>query len=139
MSSLFNITASTERFRLERRLGEGAFGVVYLAYDLKRESRVALKALRQVDHLYRFKQEFRSLADLQHVNLVKLHELLTVDDRWFFTMELVEGVNFMKYVAGHSDAPASDDDPTQTIVASGLPESESVRHGIPAGLDVTRL
>ena len=139
MSPPEEIFKSTERFRLERRLGAGAFGVVYLAYDLKRESRVALKALRQVDHLYRFKQEFRSLADLQHVNLVKLHELLSVDDRWFFTMELVEGVNFMKYVAGHSDAPASDDDPTQTIVASGLPESESVRHGIPAGLDVTRL
>jgi hypothetical protein len=61
---------------------------------------VALKALRQLDatRLSRFKHEFRSLVDLVHPNLVQLYELFGEDQVWFFTMELVKGVNFLSYI-----------------------------------------
>jgi hypothetical protein len=90
----------TERFAVQRRLGAGAFGVVYEVFDRERGSIVALKALRggNVEGLYRLKQEFRALADISHPNLVTLHELLAHGDQWFFTMELVDGVNFLEYV-----------------------------------------
>ena len=92
----------TDRFSIESRLGAGGFGVVYRAYDRERCDVVAVKALRgaESDALYRFKHEFRALADISHPNLVSLYELLSEKDQWFFTMELIEGVNFLDHVRG---------------------------------------
>ena len=90
------------RFLFRRRIGEGAFGVVWEAYDTERGARVALKALTRTEpsSLFLFKREFRALADIAHPNLVTLYELLSYGERWFFTMEFIEGVDFIEHVRG---------------------------------------
>src|SRR5277367_1666300 len=95
----------TARFTIKRRLGSGGMGVVYLARDREREVDVALKTLARVDarSITGLKNEFRALADVTHPNLVVLHELFCEDDRWFFTMEVVDGKTFLDHVY----APAS--------------------------------
>ncbi len=92
--------AGTERFEIVRRLGAGGMGVVYEAFDADRGARVAIKTLLRADGeaLLRFKREFRSLRDLHHPNLVTLFELIENSGEWFFTMEMVNGVNFLSYV-----------------------------------------
>ncbi|MFI5459430.1 MAG: protein kinase [Isosphaerales bacterium] len=96
-------------YRLLRELGRGGMGVVYEAVHMVRGNRVALKLLPQVDgsRLYRFKREFRSAADISHPNLIGLHSLESDGAQWFFTMELVEGVDFLDFVRpnGQLDEP----------------------------------
>ncbi len=94
--------SGTPRFQLLRRLGVGGMGVVYEAFDDERKIRVALKTLRSLEPglLLRFKQEFRALQGLEHPNLATLFELVNEGGHWFFTMELVDGVDLVSWVRG---------------------------------------
>ncbi|MCA9665909.1 MAG: AAA family ATPase [Myxococcales bacterium] len=105
-----------DRYEVRRKLGAGGFGEVYEAYDRKRDERVAVKVLSssdgaalEPDLLYRFKQEFRALADVSHRNLVALHELYADGALWFFSMELVDGRDFLSHVAGADPAQRFDE------------------------------
>jgi serine/threonine protein kinase len=90
----------TERYEVRRRIGTGGMGVVYEALDRERGMLVAIKTLLRFSPsaLYRFKQEFRTLSDVTHPNLVQLYELVATDtDHVFFAMELVSGVDFLSH------------------------------------------
>ena len=66
---------------LERRLGIGGMGEVFAARHVGSNELLALKTLSSTSatRLYRFKREFRVLADVAHRNLVRLHELVVPD------------------------------------------------------------
>ena len=98
--TILSPTGLPTRFEVTRRLGQGAFGTVYEAYDREQERAVAIKILRHAhpDSLFRFKQEFRVLTNLRHPNLVQLYQLFETGQLWFFTMELVRGLSFLHYV-----------------------------------------
>jgi eukaryotic-like serine/threonine-protein kinase len=130
------------RFTVLRRLGGGGMGIVYEAIDHRRNMRVALKSMRYADAgaIYQFKNEFRALADVTHPNLVVLHELLSHGEQVFFTMELVEGLDFLAYVRAGTES--RDDAPTRPATPVGeeetLPTSAGARPAAP-GCDYDRL
>jgi eukaryotic-like serine/threonine-protein kinase len=89
-----------DRFEIFGVLGAGGMGVVLRAHDRERNVAVAVKTLKELtpDGLARFKNEFRALQDIQHENLVQLGELIEQRGHWFFTMELLDGVDFVRWV-----------------------------------------
>jgi tetratricopeptide (TPR) repeat protein len=102
-------------------------GVVYEAIDHERGQRVALKTLLNFtpDALYRFKNEFRTLADVRHHNLVRLYEFVMPDDDLvFFTMELVRGIDFRTYVSRSESREA------QGRRVSSAPPTRPSPHGL---------
>lgn len=90
-------------FELIRRIGEGAFGEVFLARQLEPVRRdVAIKLLRPgLDSRYvlnRFEAERQALAVLDHPNIARLLDAgATHDGRPYFAMELVRGTRITEY------------------------------------------
>jgi serine/threonine protein kinase len=92
--------ARSTRFRLLGRMGEGGMGTVYRVHDRELRRDVALKVMRQSgpSALLSLKREFRSRAGLSHPHLVQFHDLLVGDDYCCFSMELVDGRDFLGWV-----------------------------------------
>ncbi|MGZ3430022.1 MAG: protein kinase domain-containing protein, partial [Polyangia bacterium] len=95
-----SVFEGTPRFEIVRRVGVGGMGAVFEVIDRERGRNVALKMLTVAnpDALLRFKREFRSLQSVHHPNLVSLGELFVQGDTWFFTMELVRGIDLLAHI-----------------------------------------
>jgi len=88
--------AVTGRYSLDRELGRGGMGIVYLARDVALDRPVAIKRLPP--HLAadsalraRFLQEARTAGQLSHPNIVPIHAVEEHGDVVFFVMSYVEG------------------------------------------------
>jgi eukaryotic-like serine/threonine-protein kinase len=113
--------SGTSRFRPIRLLGTGGMGSVHLVHDEQLGTEVALKTLKLSSgmDLYRFKREFRALADVKHPNLVTLYELISEGPLWFFTMEYVAGAPFDRFVLAPQAAPNAQFDDALATVRNG--------------------
>ncbi len=91
------------RFVVIERLGAGASGVVYAAYDPQLDRKVALKLLRNDVELgdeahARLQREAQALAKLAHPHVVAVHDVGDVDGRVFIAMELLPGGTLRQFV-----------------------------------------
>ncbi len=131
------------RFRVIEPIGMGAFGKVFLVMDTASGERLALKRLERLDpgSVYRFKQEFRALADVKHSSLVRLHELHSLDDSWCFTMDYIDGVRFDTWIRGldhdrrasSADTTRSDDEEPESLEAPRSSERAALGGGFTEG------
>ena len=83
-------------YRVVEKIGAGGMGEVYRATDSRLGRDVALKVLPAAvaadpERLARFEHEARTVASLNHPNIVVIHAIEDEGDKRFLTMELVEG------------------------------------------------
>jgi serine/threonine-protein kinase len=92
-----------DRYELEEVVGHGGMSTVYKARDSLLERNVALKVLHQQynedeDFVERFKREARSVAQLQHPNIVTVIDRGEEDGRQYIVFEFIDGENLKELV-----------------------------------------
>ena len=99
-----------DRYAIERELGRGGMGTVYLARDLRLDRLVALKVLpaefaSQVALRERFLRETRTAASFSHPNIVPVYAVEESDALLAYAMGLVEGETLAERVARMGPLP----------------------------------
>ncbi len=82
------------RYRIEREIGRGGFGHVYLAYDPVMDRKVAVKVLTQLDDpslIARFRTEAIAAGNLHHRNIVTIYDFGEDGPRHYLVMEYLDG------------------------------------------------
>jgi serine/threonine-protein kinase len=104
--------AVSDRYAIERQLGQGGMATVYLAQDLRHQRRVALKVLRPelaaVIGAERFLNEIRVTASLQHPHILPLHDSGEADHFLYYVMPYVEGESLRDRLRRERQLPIED-------------------------------
>ncbi|HTS88920.1 MAG TPA: protein kinase [Gemmatimonadales bacterium] len=124
-SELDRLTAAlTDRYRLERELGQGGMATVYLAEDVRHQRRVAVKVLRAdlsaVVGLDRFLNEIRLTANLQHPHILPLYDSGSADGLLFYVMPYVQGESLRERLRREKQLPIDEAVRIAREVASAL-------------------
>ncbi|GAA4622697.1 hypothetical protein GCM10023196_015940 [Actinoallomurus vinaceus] len=111
-----------ERYRLEERIGRGAFGEVWRGLDQRLHRLVAIKVLLSLhsdDRLIRrFRREALIAAGLQHPGIAVVHDVDRDGDQWFIVMELLVGRDLSELLA---------------TASAGLPIAQVISMGVQIG------
>jgi serine/threonine protein kinase len=98
-------------YRIERELGAGGFGAVYLAYDGDIKRQVALKVLHperldQPGVVERFQREACATARLRHPGIVQLFDYSRQGPPYYLVTEYIAGVDLGVWCKSHPAVPA---------------------------------
>ena len=93
-------TILQSRYRIDELIDRGGMADVYRGRDVRLERDVAVKVLREVEHERRFAAEARTLARLQHPNLVRLLDAGTDNGDAFLVLELLGGATVRQQLDG---------------------------------------
>ncbi|MEO6990810.1 MAG: Stk1 family PASTA domain-containing Ser/Thr kinase [Candidatus Baltobacteraceae bacterium] len=93
----------SERYRLDRKLGEGGMAIVYGGTDTLLRRRVAIKVLRPQfaadgEFVRRFYHEAEAVAKLAYPNIVSVYDVGRQDDTYYIVMELVDGATLAEII-----------------------------------------
>ncbi|MCC6812309.1 MAG: protein kinase [Deltaproteobacteria bacterium] len=99
-----------ERYSIDRQIGAGGMGSVYLASHLKLEMPVAVKTCHlglnvapadRPDYMRRFKREARALMKLKHTNIIGVLDYDVAEDTPFLVMEYFKGLSALAWGEQH--------------------------------------
>jgi len=114
----------SDRYRLERELGQGGMATVYLAEDLKHGRKVAIKVLHPelsaVIGGDRFLAEIKTTASLQHPHILGLIDSGEADGLLYYVMPFIEGETLRSRLAREKQLPIDDAVRLAKEVASAL-------------------
>ena len=109
--SLGDMPEEFGRYQIEKVLGEGGMGAVYLARDTQLGRRVALKVPKLVatdaDGIERFQREARAMATVEHPNLCPVYDVGEFDGRQYLTMAFVDGPTLTSFLRKGYAVPGS--------------------------------
>lgn len=91
-------------YLLQKILGRGGMGVVYLAHQVQLERPVAIKMIRSgclagEEEIHRFYAEARSAARLDHPNIVAVYQCGEIDGHHYFSMDYVPGTDLARWIS----------------------------------------
>ena len=116
--------ALSDRYRLDRELGQGGMATVYLAHDLRNDRQVALKVLRpELAALLgpeRFLAEIKTTANLQHPHILPLFDSGRAGELLFYAMPYIQGESLRDRLNREKQLPIADAVRIATEVASAL-------------------
>ncbi len=92
------------RYQLLHLLGEGEGGRVFAARDTQQDKQLALKQLTRRRTPQELERRFAALSQLKHPNLVELFSMYSTWEPPFYTMQLVPGVDVVRYIRQPSEA-----------------------------------
>lgn len=100
-------------YSLQRELGRGGMGIVYLARDVQLDRDVAIKVLpsqlaQTTESRERFLREARTAAGLSHPHIVPIHRVGEANGFVFFVMSYVEGETLGERLRGKGPLPAAE-------------------------------
>jgi serine/threonine protein kinase len=95
---------------VERLLGRGAMGMIYLAHDPAIDRKVAIKLIRadllggdeRADYVARFRHEAQAAGRCAHPNIVAVYDFAVHEGNPYLAMEYVEGSNSARYSPGRA-------------------------------------
>ncbi len=95
-------------YRIDERIAEGGFGVVYRGYDPRLKREVAIKVLHpqhssEPSRVSRFLREAQSAARLNYPGIVQIYDIVEENQRLALVMEYVHGKNLDRYIRDNSN------------------------------------
>ena len=127
------IPESLGRYRIEKLLGRGGMGEVYLAHDSQLDRRIALKIPKfgketNPKLVERFYREARSAATLSHPNLCPVFDVGEIDGRHYIAMAYVQGQTLAAYI--NPDKPLAQKSAALILRKVALAMQEAHQSGI---------
>ena len=124
--------ALADRYVIEGEIGHGSLATIFLAHDLRHSRHVALKVLRPDADValsdVRFVREIKFLAQLQHPNIVPLHDSGHVAGLLYYVMPHIRGESLRERLAREKTLPVRDAIRIACQVAEALDYAH--RHGV---------